>query len=320
MSEYSTEVVPDTSKALTSTSLDRVLEGLIGGKMSPLTRRAYQYDAGLFVKWLHQQALSLDQLRSSDIERYRVWLDASYTKNAAARKLVVARRLLEEAVERGLILYNPARKVKGFALDQETPHTALDAEQARKLLVAIDTTTLHGKRDYAIVALLIRTGLRRAECASLRLSDLGYEQGHHVALIRQAKGNKRLKIKIPVDVWRNLEEYVVALGVNLAELSDAKPEQPLFVQFRKGDHPQTQGISGQVIQRIVETACLKANLGLKLTPHGLRATFVTLALEGGAKLEQVQYAVGHADPRTTERYQKRKLNLDNNAVDFVHLF
>lgn len=39
---------------------------------------------------------------------------------------------------------------------------------------------------------------------------------------------------------------------------------------------------------------------------------------GGAKLQQVQYAAGHADPRTTERYQKRKINLDNNAVDYLH--
>jgi hypothetical protein len=46
---------------------------------------------------------------------------------------------------------------------------------------------------------------------------------------------------------------------------------------------------------------------------------VTLALEGGAKLDQVQYAVGHSDPRTTERYQKRKLNLDRHAVDFIQL-
>ena len=97
------------------------------------------------------------------------------------------------------------------------------------------------------------------------------------------------------------------------------PVTPLFVQFRRGDHPQLKGISDQVVQRIVEESVAGSGLGIKLTPHGLRATFVTLALEGGAKLEQVQHAVGHADPRTTERYQSRKLNLDNNAVDFVRI-
>jgi integrase len=69
------------------------------------------------------------------------------------------------------------------------------------------------------------------------------------------------------------------------------------------------------VQQIVEDRG-KA-IGLKLTPHGLRASFITLALEGGAKLQQAQYAAGHADPRTTERYQKRKFNLDDNAVDYI---
>jgi len=61
-----------------------------------------------------------------------------------------------------------------------------------------------------------------------------------------------------------------------------------------------------------------APTGTDLTPHGLRATFATLALEAEASLHQVQYALGHADPRTTERYQRRKLNLDNNAVDVLN--
>jgi integrase len=61
-----------------------------------------------------------------------------------------------------------------------------------------------------------------------------------------------------------------------------------------------------------------APVGTELTPHGLRATFATLALEAEASLHQVQYALGHADPRTTERYQRRKLNLDNHAVDVLN--
>ena len=60
-------------------------------------------------------------------------------------------------------------------------------------------------------------------------------------------------------------------------------------------------------------------LAMRLTPHVLRATFITLALEGGAALHQVQYAAGHARPETTERYHKRKLNLGDNAVDYVRL-
>jgi integrase len=58
---------------------------------------------------------------------------------------------------------------------------------------------------------------------------------------------------------------------------------------------------------------------LGVDPHALRATFVTLALEGGAALHLVQRAAGHADPRTTERYWRRKDALDDNAVDCIKL-
>src|SRR4051812_7886105 len=88
------EVSPDENLA-------RALEGLVAGRLSPLTRKAYRHDAALFVNWLSGQDLRLSALTRSDVERYQVWLVERYTINAAARKLVVTRRLLEEAVERG---------------------------------------------------------------------------------------------------------------------------------------------------------------------------------------------------------------------------
>ncbi len=75
-------------------------------------------------------------------------------------------------------------------------------------------------------------------------------------------------------------------------------------------------ISGRLIERLVKHYAAATGVST-LSPHGLRASFITLALEGGAALHKVQYAAGHQDPRTTERYQKRKLNLDDNAVDYI---
>lgn len=164
--------------------------------------------------------------------------------------------------------------------------------------------------------LLIRTGLRRSECAGLELGDLGQELGHNVMTLRHTKGDKRRKVKVPVDVMRAIENYLEACG-RRDEKAALHPQAPLFIQFLKGDKPTALAISDQLIARVVEGYA--KTVGLKLSPHSLRATFVTLALEGGARLDQVQYAVGHADPRTTERYQKRKLNLDRHAVDFVQL-
>ncbi len=73
---------------------------------------------------------------------------------------------------------------------------------------------------------------------------------------------------------------------------------PLFIQFRKGDKPDKRllALSTNTIENIVKHYARAASLEVHLSPHGLRASFVTLALEGGARLQQVQYAVGHADP------------------------
>ena len=116
-------------------------------------------------------------------------------------------------------------------------------------------------------------------------------------------------VKIRVDVSRALTGYLENLG-------DGNDDDPLFVQVRRGDHPTRDRLSEKGIERLVKSVTLDGVKGL--TPHGLRATFATLALEEGAPLQQVQYAMGHADPRTTERYQKRKENLDHNAVDYLN--
>lgn len=76
-------------------------------------------------------------------------------------------------------------------------------------------------------------------------------------------------------------------------------------------------MSDKLLERLVKRA--GTNIGMDLSPHCLRASFITLTSEGGAQLEQVQYASRHADPRTTQRYRKRKVNLDDNAVDYLKL-
>jgi len=64
---------------------------------------------------------------------------------------------------------------------------------------------------------------------------------------------------------------------------------------------------------------LGAGITANVTPHSLRHTFITFPLPGGASLHKVQYAAGHADPRTTERYDRQRDNLDDDAVDYVKL-
>ena len=310
-------IIPASSTAATVLQAERITNALMMN-VAESSRRYYLADARQFLTWLSEHGHTVETADYETVSEYRAWLEARYSqhKGTAARKLVIARRVLNVAVILKLRLDNPAEQVKGFkgAAHAETPHKALSKTEARQLLAVVDTSTKKGKRDYALIMLLLRTGMRRAECAELYLSDLQQEQGHHIAVIRHGKGDKRRIVKIPVDVLRAISEYLDATE----RKGLAKTDAPLFVTFRKGDHPGTSPMKGLDIERLVEHYAQVADLE-GLTPHGLRASFVTLALEGGATLHQVQYAAGHADPRTTERYQKRKLNLDNNAVDYFKI-
>lgn len=313
-------IIPATGVQQTDPILEATLHAL-SGQLAASSRRQYQSDAKHFANWLTQHSLTLDKVSRDDIIEYRLHLAESYPVAAtASRLLVVAKRLLEEGVKRGVLSANPAADIKGFKTsgDNETTHTALTRLQTKALLEAVDRSTTLGKRDYALLMVLVFTGMRRAECAGLTFGDLRQEQGHHVAVIRHGKGNKRRTVKLPVPVRRAVDEWLSALGQTDNNTSTATP---LFLQFRKGDKVDKRllGLSTNAIENIVKHYASLAGLEMHLSPHGLRASFVTLALEGGARLQQVQYAVGHADPRTTERYQRRKLNLDDHASDYLRL-
>lgn len=338
----------DQALAILPASPDELVLQDIAGQLAERSRRVYRHDAKAFATWMMEQGLAPQTLTKSHIIAYRSYLQARYTKATAARMLSVTRQLLAEQVDRQHIEYNPATGVRGFKGENETTHVALTNEEAQTLLDIIDTTTLLGQRDLVLILFLLRTGIRRSEAAALKISDLTMRQGHHIAIIEHGKGDKRRIVKVPVEVWREIEEHLEArhqyhttrmthLLDNLERERDQLPEEEyqakrndivlqhtvtehdgLFVRVRRGNHPTREAITDKAIEKIVKhyAELIKVD---DLTPHGLRASFITFALEANAPLPKVQYAAGHSDPRTTERYQKRKLNLDENAVDFVKI-
>lgn len=148
------------------TNLSQAIENATG-QLSKRSRRIYENDAKMFASWLQAQGLTARELTRSHVIDYRSYLDATYARATAARMLSVARRILDEQVIAKILPANPAKEVKGFTLDNESPHIALSKQEAKDLLAAINTSTPEGKRDYALLSLLLRTGIRRSECVAL---------------------------------------------------------------------------------------------------------------------------------------------------------
>jgi integrase/recombinase XerD len=300
----------------------------VTGQLSAGSQRVYQSDVRAFVAWLQEH--NYPELSREALIAYHAHL-RSLKPNTAARKWSVVRRLAEEyAIRREWPSDKLTRNIRGYQKRESFKHIALTEDEARQLLGTVDRATKKGQRDYALLRLMIRLALRRSEAAKLELGDMGMRQGHHTLLIRQSKEEKDRLLKLPVDLWRMVLDYLEAISVVTIPLDaqsqrhyeaayfEVGPDFPLFVGFDKGDHPTTTALHDDTIYRLVRDYGRRAGIR-KLTSHSLRASGITLMLEREAPLWKVQDLAGHADPRTTRMYQKRKEDLDENAADVLNL-
>lgn len=205
--------------------------------------------------------------------------------------------------------------------------------------------TLRDLRDHALIVLMLATGLRSSEVLGITFDDLAEIDGHRVVWIT-GKGNQRDRVKLPPRTWTVLQRYLHAIqaeqvtnGAVFRRLRHkaVDPQQPQAPRRYAVHGPLTYDGLKYILQaRFTEAqlhlkpeaaaestpAPAKTNTATaarrtKVTPHGLRHSFVTLALKGGASLSKVQAAARHSDPKTTMRYAHDQNALDDNAVDYV---
>ncbi|MHB8509112.1 MAG: tyrosine-type recombinase/integrase [Candidatus Dormibacteria bacterium] len=318
MKSRALQLIRPSRTALSDPRLDEMTEYVVSGQLAHRTRLAYAADLADFGRWLGPR--QLDQVTPEHLAAYRDHLrDRGLKISTINRRLSSVRQLFQEAVFRKVLVgSSPAERLKSFKAPREGVTPALAAEDARHLLDSIPLDTLKGRRDHLLIHLGIRTSLRRAELGSLTISSISEDQGHHV-IWATTKGAQEHRVKLPVDLKRELDQYLKLLPYR------EDPDGPLFPRMRKGLAgdvttliPPGLPISDHGIWEMVSQRMAAAGLG-PLGPHTLRATFATLALRGGAKLQRVQYAMGHADPRTTERYDRSKDDLDDAAGDYIKL-
>jgi site-specific recombinase XerD len=321
--------------ALSSHLPYEVVETVIAGVLSSHSRRAYMGDIRHFLQYLADHDTTLVEVTRPVLVSYRSYLARGFAPSTVNRRLTVARRLITEAWELGYLSNqsrNPAdgRAVAGLKDSGDRGKPALTLPQARALL---DSTRLSrdlpSLRDTALLHLLIGTGLRRSELASCTLAALQIVGGHTVLWVT-GKGNKRRPVKLTTAVIEDLLAWLSVTGRCRHDVGATfrvmRPEAPVFSPIRKTGRGKEarwtaldRPLSDWGIWSIVRNRIRAAGLDVDTTPHGLRATFITLALEAGATISKVQDAAGHKDPRTTDRYRRRKANLDDNAADYVNL-
>lgn len=272
---------------------------------SAQTRRAYKNDLRAFMVFTGiNQPQEFRSVTRGHVLAWRANLEnQGLAGSTIRRKLAALASLYDYLCEVNAVTHNPVKGVKRPKVESYEGKTpALGDAQARALLDAPPTDTLKGKRDRAILSLLLYHALRREELTKLLVKDFNQERRGVPHLRVQGKGGKLRYVPTHPNTLRLVAEYLEASGHG-AELN-----LPLFRRLRA---PRAGTIAaaltpGAVYSEVVVRYMKKVGItGDNMGPHALRATAATSALEHQADIAKVQEWLGHASISTTRVYDRR---------------
>jgi integrase len=168
----------------------------------------------------------------------------------------------------------------------------LTREQAKELLAVPDRSTLKGKRDYAILALLVGCALRRQELAELDVEKIQMREGRWVIIDLLGKGGRVRTVAIPIWVKNGIDAWMIAGNVE-----DGRLLRPVL----KGGKVKGETLTDWSIWSVVERSAKEIGIE-RFGAHDLRRTCAKLCRKSGGDLEQIKFLLGHSSIQTTERY------------------
>jgi integrase len=168
----------------------------------------------------------------------------------------------------------------------------LTREQAKELLAVPDRSTLNGKRDYVILALLVGCALRRHELANLYIEEIQMRENRWVIADLRGKGGRVRTVAVPVWVKQGVNAWTTAAGIE---------EGKLLRPVLKSGKVVGESLSDWAVWSVVEQSAKEIGIE-RFGAHDLRRTCAKLCRKNGGDLEQIKFRLGHSSIQTTERY------------------
>ncbi|MGH2415527.1 MAG: tyrosine-type recombinase/integrase [Microcystaceae cyanobacterium] len=286
-----------------------VLEQLLCDKRSPNTRQAYGKDLRDFFRFvfgaaeptaeLVREFLSLDQFAAlSLVLRYKAHLrNKRLLKEATVnRRLSAIKSLVRLGNQLGQCRFTLS-EVKGDKIVRYRDTTGISKELYRRMLAVPSRGTLKGKRDYAILRLLWDNALRRGEIEQADLKDLDLD-GRALLILGKGKGQQKESVTLSRPTVEALMDWLQArreLDLN----------QPLFMALDRSSYGHR--LTGTAIYKLVDEIAQVAGVGKKLSPHRIRHSGITAALDAtNGDVRRVQKLSRHADLNTLMLYDDNR--------------
>ena len=283
------------------------------------SRATYERTLRAFSSWLEQSGRRLVDMRREDILAYRDSLKSQGLSSYSVGSYLSAVKQLFSWLEAERIYPNIARDAKGPKRPSGHAREYLTAGELRTAVTTIEQdeqlSELDRLRDTALFHLVARTGLRTIEASRGRVGDIRRQVDaagqRHTVLYLQGKGRDAADEYVVLEpaAERPLRAYLKARG-------PVTDEAHLFAS--SSPRNRGEGLSTRSISRILKRALQAAGLDdRRLTAHSLRHSAITLAIQGGASLEQAQAMARHASPQTTMIYFHNAQRLEQAAERYI---
>ncbi|MEX2140464.1 MAG: tyrosine-type recombinase/integrase [Pirellulales bacterium] len=295
----------------------RFLEFFTANIRNPNTRAAYARAVFAFCSWCERRRLALPHLQPIVIAAYIEQLGKTHSRPTVKQHLAAIRMLFDWLVIGHVLSVNPASAVRGpkhVVKKGKTP--VLTGAEARQLLESIDTTTLVGLRDRALIGVMVYSFARVGAVTGMNIEDY-YQQGKRWWFRLHEKGGKEHQVPVHHTAEEMLDSYLRAAQLDAQDPDERK--MPLFRSMTRAKRLSDRRLNRREVLAMVKRRALKAALPYSICCHTFRATGITAYLENGGTIEKAQQIAAHESPRTTKLYDRTDDHLSLDEIERIVL-
>jgi site-specific recombinase XerD len=292
----------------------RFLEFFTAAIRNKNTRRAYARAVTRFSDWCQNRQLTLNTLHPIVIGGYIEQLQTELSPPSVKQHLAAVRMLFDFLVVGQILPMNPASSVRGPKYSSKKGKTpVLTAVETRELLESIDTDTLVGLRDRALIGVMVFSFARIGATLDMDVEDY-FVQGKHWWFRLHEKGGKRHEVVAHHNAEELMDAYLDAAGIR-----DDK-HGPIFRSFSRRRQLTERRLHPNEALAMIKRRARVAGLPATICNHTFRATGITTYLECGGTLEKAQTIACHESPRTTKLYDRTGDEITLDEIERIVIF
>lgn len=277
------------------------------------TRRSYARAVEQFLAWCDEHGgASLEKIEPLIVAAYIEKLTKERAAQTVKQHLAAVRMLFDWLVIGQALPFNPAASVRGPRYSYKQGKTPmLPVDEMRGFLEQIDTSSLIGLRDRALIGLMVYSFARVSAVVGMKIKDY-YAKGKRHFIGLHEKGGKYHEVPVHHKAEDFLDAYLAAAGIA------GEKNAPLF-QTAGG---KGRSLTGKPMSRFDAWAMVKrrakeAGIAAEISPHSFRATGITAYLENGGTIEHAQQIAAHESPRTTKLYDRTNDQITLDEIERI---